>query len=187
MFSYEDAMRVFNDSNNFGPAPDPPAPAGVNAFFKNRIEPPPSPPPAPFDVLANLPEGLFSLDPPEHGTVRGLLEPLLAQVIQNASTVAAVEARRALVAAKQSGLIELYTAYALPMPAVVLMTVMGIPQQDWTGVGGWIGVYLAGHDITQPPSVQASGATCYLALSGYLQALMGGCPYHATQSSMLDS
>ena len=34
--------------------------------------------------------------------------------------------------------------------------------------------------------MQASGATCYLALSGYLQALMGGCPYHATESSMLN-
>ena len=139
VFRYEDAMRVFNDSDNFGPAPGPPAPADVNAFVKNRIEPPPSPPPAPFDVLANLPEGLFSLDPPEHGTVRGLLEPLFAQAIQNASTVAAIEARRELVAAKQSGLFDLYTAYTLPMPAVVLMAVLGIPQQDWQGVGAWIG------------------------------------------------
>src|SRR4030095_3860901 len=38
----EDAMRVFNDSDNFGPAPGPPAPPGVNDYVKNRIEPPPS-------------------------------------------------------------------------------------------------------------------------------------------------
>ncbi len=186
VFRYEDAMRVFNDSDNFGPAPGPPAPPGVNDFMKNRTEPPPAIPPGPFDILANFPEGLFFLDPPEHGRVRGLLEPMFAQAIENATTVAAIAARQKLVAAKQSGLIELYMDYALPMPAAVLLSIMGVPQQDWTGIGGWIGANLAGHDITQPASVQGMGATCYVALIGYLQGLMRGCPFHASKGGMLD-
>ena len=186
VFRYEDAMRVFNDSDNFGPAPGPPAPPGVNDFMKNRSEPPPAIPPGPFDVLANFPEGLFFLDPPEHGHVRGLLEPMFAQSIASATAVAAIAARQKLVAAKTSGMIELYMDYALPMPAAVLMSVMGIPQQDWMGIGGWIGANLAGHDITAPAGVQAAGATSYLALIGYLQGLMRGCPFHATKGQMLD-
>jgi unspecific monooxygenase len=186
VFRYEDAMRVFNDSDNFGPAAGPPAPPGVNDYVKNRITPPPSAPPAPFDVLANLPEGLFFLDPPEHGHVRGMIEPLFQQSIQNATTVAAIAARQALVSAKQSGVIELYTAYALPMPAAVLLTAMGLPQKDWMGLGGWIGAYLAGHDITQPFMVQAAGATSFMAINAYLNLLMRGCPFSATKGGLLD-
>jgi cytochrome P450 len=186
VFRYEDAMRVFNDSDNFGPAPAPPAPPGVNDYIKNRLMPPPSPPAAPFDVLANLPEGLFFLDPPEHGQIRGLIEPLFLQSIQNATTVAAIAARQALVAAKQNGMIELYTAYALPMPAAVLMTAMGLPQQDWMGLGMWIGANVAGHDITQPVSVQAAGATSFMAINAYLNMLMRGCPFAATKGGLLD-
>jgi cytochrome P450 len=188
VFKYEDAMRVFNDSDNFGPAPGPPAPPGVNDFMKNRTEPPPQPAPGPFDVLSNLPEGMFFLDPPEHGKVRGLVQPLFAQSIADASIVAAIAARQDLVAAKQNGgMIELYTAYALPMPAAVLMTVLGLPPQDWMGIGGWIGANVAGHDITQPPAVQALGATCYMALNGYLQALnSGGSAVQPTPNRLLD-
>jgi cytochrome P450 len=186
VFRYEDAMRVFNDSDNFGPAPGPPAPPGVNDYIKNRIAPPPAPPAAPFDVLANLPEGLFFLDPPEHGHVRGLIEPLFLQSIQNATTVAAIAARQALVAAKQSGVIELYTSYALPMPAAVLMTAMGLPQRDWMGLGAWIGANVAGHDITQPVGVQAAGATSFMAINAYLNMLMRGCPFGATKGGLLD-
>jgi cytochrome P450 len=187
VFRYEDAMRVFNDSDNFGPAPGPPAPAGVNDYVKNRIEPPPSLAPGPFDVLANLPLGLFFLDPPTHGTVRGLIEPSFGQAIAQASVVAAIAARQDLVAAKQSGLIELYTSYALPMPAAVLMTVLGIPAEDWMGIGQWIGANVAGHDITQPAAVQAMGATCYMAINAYLQALTSGAgPVQPTPGGLLD-
>ena len=64
VFRLRVAMRVFNDSDTFGPAPGPPAPPGVNDYVKNRIDPPPSLAPGPFDVLANMPLGLFFLDPP---------------------------------------------------------------------------------------------------------------------------
>jgi cytochrome P450 len=180
-------MRVFNDSDNFGPAPGPPAPPGVNDYVKNRIEPPPSLAPGPFDVLANMPLGLFFLDPPVHGTVRGLIEPSFGQAIAEASVVAAIAARQELVAAKQSGMIELYTSYALPMPAAVLLTVLGIPTQDWMGIGQWIGANVAGHDITQPAAVQAMGATCFMAINAYLQALTSGNgPVQPTSGGLLD-
>lgn len=184
VFRYEDAMRVFNDSDNFGPAPGPEAPPGVNDYIKHTAQA--TPPPGPFDALANMPDGLFFLDPPEHGRVRRLIEPLFAQAILNASTVAAIAGREELMAARQRGLIELYAQFALPMPAAVLMSVLGMPRQDWAGLGQWIGGVLAGHDITQPPGVQGLAGTCAVALNGYVQALMRGCPFHATSNSLLD-
>ena len=186
VFRYEDAMRVFNDSDNFGPPPAPPAPPGVNDFLKNSPEPRTSIPPGPFEMTGNFPEGLFFLDPTEHGHVRGLLEPMFAQAIDNATTVAAIAARQALVAAKKSRKLELYMDYALPVPAAALMSVMGVPQHDWMGLGGWIGAVLAGHDITEPASVQATAGTVNFALLGYLQGLMRGCPFSATKGGMID-
>ena len=168
-------MRVFNDSDTFGPAPGPPAPPGVNDYVKNRIDRPPSLAPGPFDVLANMPLGLFFLDPPVHGTVRGLIEPSFRQAIARG------QRRRGHRGSPgtRGGKAErhdraLYVGTPLPMPAAVLMTVLGIPSQDWMGIGQWIGANLAGHDITQPAAVQAMGATCFMAINAYLQALTSG-------------
>lgn len=181
VFRRDDVLRVLDDSENFS----------AITYAKNRDDPPPTPPHAPFDVLANMPEGLFSLDPPRHGEVRAPMDDYLARLLGQVPSVASVIARQLLVTAKQSGRIELFTAYALPLPASTLLSLMGVPQQDWKGVMSWVGGVAAGHDITQPASVQGLAGTCAMALGSYFQALMrgtttSGCPFHAGKGKLLD-
>ncbi len=174
VFRHEDVQRVITDSEDFS----------ALTFAKNRADPPASPPHAPFDVLANMPEGLFSLDPPRHGEVRSAMDAYLARLLGEVPVTASIIARQLLVTAKQSRRIELFMAYALPLPASTLLSLMGVPKQDWTGIMSWVGGVEAGHDITQPASIQGLAGTCAMALGSYFQALTRGttegrCPIHA--------
>ena len=163
VFRYADVKRVLDEQD---------------LFLKNS--PNPSMPPGPFDVLAYMPQGLFSLDPPEHDRQRAIIDPLFKQSIAQADEFAAQLARDLLVKAKASRRIELVNAFALPLPAAVLMTVMGIPRGDQAGVGQWVGSIVAGHDIAAPFALQAAAGTCAMALGAFFQALMRApaCPAH---------
>ena len=157
---------------------------GKALFLKNRKDAKPSPPP--FGVMENMPDGIFSMDPPRHDVLRPMLDTLFAEAIEGSDQLAAGIAKALLDNARHSGRIELYSAFAMPLPQQVLMTVLGIPRSDWPGVGQWVGAALAGHDITAPIGLQAMAGTCAMALGGYLQALMRGCPMHDTGNSMLN-
>jgi cytochrome P450 len=154
-------------------------------FLKNPTTPPSEPTPI-FHVLGYMPQGVFSMDPPRHDVVRGILNPLFAKAIANGSAVATGLARPLLLAAKQSRRFDLVSAYALPLPAQVLLTVMGIPQEDWQGLMAWVTSIVTAHDITQPIPVRFAGGTCSMATSAYYQALMHGCPLDPAQARLLD-
>jgi cytochrome P450 len=174
VFRHDDIMRVLDGSENFN----------ALTYAKNRYDPPSPPAPGPFDVLSNFPEGLFSLDPPRHGEVRSMMDGYLQRLLAQVPVVASLIARQLLVTAKESGRIELYNAYALPLPSSTLFTLMGIPKQDWMGLMSWVGGVQAGHDITQPASLKGLGGTCAMAMGTYFQGLTKGttdskCPVHA--------
>jgi cytochrome P450 len=154
-------------------------------FLKNPTTPPAEPTPI-FHVLGNMPQGVFSMDPPRHDVVRGILDPLFAEAIANGSATATALAKPLLLAAKQSRRFDLVSAYALPLPAQVLLTVMGIPQEDWLGLIGWVTSIVAAHDISQTLSVRFAGGTCSMATSAYYQALMRGCPLDPQHAGLLD-
>ena len=150
---------------------------GKTLFLKHPAQRKPAPPP--FGVLGNMPNGIFSMDPPRHDQLRPMLDGLFATAIEGTDALAARIADGLLAQMRHGDQVELYAAYAMPLPQQVLMTVLGIPQSDWPGVGQWVGGVLAGHDITAPFGLQALAGTCALAIGGYLQALMRGCPAHA--------
>jgi cytochrome P450 len=181
VFRHEDVMRVLTDSEVF---------SELN-FAKNNHDVPTKPAPGPFDVLANNPQGLFFLDPPRHGEVRKPMDKFLVQAAAQAEAIAAIVSRKLLVEAKQSGRMEFYNSFALPLPSSVVLQIMGIPQQDWAGIVQWVGAVEMGHDITQPPSIQGTAATCAMALDSYYQALIrgtqtSGCPVKAGPGGLLD-
>lgn len=147
---------------------------GKALFLKNPVKA--NPPPGPFDVLQNMPNGIFSMDPPRHDELRSILDALFAKAIADMDSVAATFAGPLLAAAKLSRRIELVSAYAMPVPSSVLMTVLGIPQEDWAGIEQWVSAVVNGHDYTQSRGAQAMAGTCAMAMGAYFQALSRGCP-----------
>lgn len=152
-------------------------------FLKTR--PGASPPPPPFDVLARMPPGIFSMDPPRHDQLRPMLDGLFPTAMANAGTAAAVIAKTLLAQARAGARVELVSAYALPLPQQVLMQVLGVPTQDVAGVGQWVSAVLAGQDIAAPVSVQGMAGTCSMALGAYFQALRRGCPVQGAAASAM--
>lgn len=157
---------------------------GTSLFLKNQN--PPYVPPAPFDVLQHMPNGIFSLDPPRHTVLRPILDTLFAQAIDKIDAVAEGLAKSYLDKAKASSRLDLVSAYAMPLPSNVLKTVLGISDGDWAGIEKWVGGVVNGHDFTQTPGTQAMGGTCALALGAYFQALTRGCPMSAAKGKMVD-
>lgn len=142
--------------------------------------------PAPFDVLQNMPNGLFSLDPPRHAELRSILDPLFARAIDGMDAEAAKIAKPYLDAAKANRRIELVSAYAMPVPSNILRIVLGITDDDWAGIEQWVTGVVRGNDYTQPRATQAMAGTCAMALGSYFQALTRGCPMHAEKGRMVD-
>jgi pimeloyl-[acyl-carrier protein] synthase len=157
---------------------------GKALFLKNTNPPSASPPP--FDVLQNMPNGVFFLDPPRHDELRPILDILLAQAIAGIGASAAASATQLLDAAKASRRIELVSAYAMPLPSNALRTVLGISIGDWAGIEKWVSGMVAGHDYTAPAAAQGMRGTCAMALGAYFQALTRGCPMHAENGKMID-
>jgi cytochrome P450 len=188
IFRYADCQQVLTDtdvwvknqpagspSTSAGGAPPAPAvgagpaPAGPPAAS-------PAPPPAlgPFGMMSNFPPSLFYADPPLHTTLRSLLEPLFLEAITAAPEITRRIAEPLLATASRHGRIELISDYALPLPAGVLFTLLGIPHQPdvWSGLIQWQGAIAAAHDITQSQATRQIGATCSMALNSFFEGML---------------
>ncbi|MFN9628846.1 MAG: cytochrome P450 [Cyanobacteriota bacterium] len=157
---------------------------GTELFLKNRQ--PPLESPGAFDVTRNLPNGLFTMDPPRHTLVRPILDGLFSRAIADMEQVASTLAKPLLQAAGAGSRFELLSSYAMPLPSRVLKTVLGIPDTHWGTVEQWVTMILAGHDYTAPLPTRFQGGTCSFALGGYFRALSRGCPVHADPGRMVD-
>lgn len=126
-----------------------------------------------FEVLANFPPGLFGSDPDLHTKLRGILEPLFRKAIKTAPKIAEDIAQPLLSTAQQHGRMELIADYALRLPAGVLFTLLGIPDDPgvWEGLMTWQGAIVAAHDITQSTAVRGGGATCSMAVNTFFEGM----------------
>lgn len=169
-FKYEDCQKILT---------------GTDLFLKNNPVASTSPPPPLVGVLAGMPESVFGADPPRHDVVRSILNPLFATSIVDAKQVTASLARGLLTTAKTSRRIDLVSSYALPLPASVLQTVLGVPANDFQGLTQYVAAIVAANDITAPTSVRAAGLTCNFALNAYYHAL-SRCPSQYAKQRMFD-
>ena len=161
IFRFEDCMQVLNDTELWVKNP----PGGL------------PPTPGPSAMIASFPESLFTTDPPFHKQLRDLLEPLFDDAAAHAEGPTREIAASLLRAARKRGKLELVADYALPLPASVLFTVMGIPpgtydQDIWKGLIAWQAAIAAAHDITQPIPVRGMGATCAMALNTFFEGML---------------
>jgi cytochrome P450 len=158
-FRYADCQRILTETET---------------FLKRPVGPAPPPPPGPPGAMSIYPIGVFGSDPPRHEQLRSQLEPPLRAAIQGAPELAARFATPIVTAAAARGHMELVADYALPVPAQVLFTVLGIPTDPgvWEGLLAWQAAIVRAHDITQTAAVKATAATCGMALHAYLVALV---------------
>jgi cytochrome P450 len=128
----------------------------------------------PYEMMSSFPPGLFASDPPLHTQLRNILGPLFDQAIQDAPTIAGKIAEPLLNTARAHGRIELVSDYALPVPAGVLFTLLGIPNDPgvWQGLITWQAAIAAAHDITQSAAVRGAGATCSMALNTFFEGML---------------
>ena len=169
-FTYDDCQRILT---------------GTDLFLKNNPVPSTAAPPPLTDVLSGMPESVFSVDNPRHAEIRPILDGLFARTITDAKEIAATAARGLLTKAKVSKRLDLVSTYALPLPASVLQTVLGVPQGDFMGVMQYVAAVLAANDITAPISVRGAGLTCDFALNAYYQGL-SRCPHLYAKGRMFD-
>ena len=179
MFRYADCAQILNgtdiwvknlpDGANPGPAGANPAPAGANPGPAGA-----NPAPGPYGVMSNFPPSLFFADPPLHTKLRSLLEPMFLKAITSAPQITRVIAGRLLADARQHGRIELISDYALPLPAEVLFTLLGIPNDPgvWSGLIEWQAAITAAHDTTQSQTTRGVGATCSMALNSFFEGML---------------
>jgi cytochrome P450 len=181
VFRYDDVQTVLRDTDTFVKNP----PGGGPLL------------PGPAQMLAYLPEGLFQSDPPRHTELRAALEPLFLAAITEASTIVEKFASPIIERASATGYMELVSDYAVPVPASVLFTILGIPKDKrtdlvpvdltWPGLMLWTTAIAAAHDITQSMTVRASGATCDMALNTFYEGFVAKCadqPRHGFVGAM---
>jgi cytochrome P450 len=161
VFSYDDCAQVLDASE---------------VWLKN----PPGghpPEPGPYAMMSSFPGGLFVTDPPLHTQLRELLEPVFTQSIEGAQDRTRRFAEPLMHTAREKGSLELVADYALPLPASVLFSLMGIPTGDydrdiWKGLIAWQATIAAAHDLTAPLEVRAGGATCSMALNSFFEGML---------------
>ena len=158
MFRYADCKQVLTETNTWVKNPPSGWPAGYG----------------PYQMMGSFPDGLFASDPPLHTQLRAILEPLFLESIRSAQAVASEQAKLLLAAVHQLGRMELISDYALPLPARVLFTLLGIPDEPgvWSGLIAWQAAIAAAHDITQTPAVRGAGATCSMALNSFFEGMV---------------
>lgn len=158
LFRYEDVETVLT---------------GTDTWLKNSPVPHGAPPPG-FDVLGNLPEGIFTLDNPRHDQVRSQLEPLFHTAINDIDQTAAAMASATLAKFGQRRRVELIENFALPMPAQALCHVLGVPAYDWPVIMQWVLAILLADDPTRGLAILGAGGTSTMALHTYYHALLKG-------------
>lgn len=156
-------------------------------YLKNAKESPAVLLGTPFAApMANMPNGIFMMDPPRHGEVRPILDELFAESILNIEDFIRHLAGQCLSQIKGGQRFDLFADYAMPLPSQALRQVLGIPPQHWGGIENWVEAAAYGHDTTTSMASQFMGGTCTLALGSYYQALHKGCPIHADPGKLFD-
>lgn len=163
IFGYDDCKEVLTNKQ---------------VWVKSPPGMPPTPVWGPYGLMSSFPAGMFGSDPPKHEDIRSAVQPEFTQAIQRAPGWAEELAAPLLVKARQRGRFELVDDYALPLPARVLFTLLGIPKDEkrtpgvWDGLIAWQAQIAAAHDIKQSAQVRLGGATASMALIAFFEAML---------------
>ena len=134
-----------------------------------------SPPrPGPLAAMDAFPPGLFSADPPSHTAIRGAVEPVIDAALARAPDLARAHAAALLAGLAGRGRIELMRDYALPLPAAVLMDLLGLEDDPLMrqGLMAWQSSITTAHDGSQAPALLFAGISASMALRTFFAGIV---------------
>ncbi len=130
--------------------------------------------------------GLFFMDPPRHGQVLGILDPLFANAIADITTNALALASDAIDEIRAQGFtFDLISTYANRASRNVFMTMFGIPPAEWNHVGALIDTVLNNVSQLLPPAKRTPAGLASTALLGYFWSKEQKCPAHPSTPELL--
>ena len=109
---------------------------------------------------------------------------MLWEAFGEAPGVATTTAARLIEQTAPSGMMELVSDYAVPLPSTVLFTILGLDADAGADAPVLISWIAAAHDITQSYAIQGFGGTCAMAMRTYFDALINR-PDAADRSGVL--
>jgi cytochrome P450 len=154
-------------------------------WVKQDPLPPTSMPPG-FEVLANLPGGIFSIDNPRHDQVRAEIQPYFHDSILDIASFTNDVIKPLVKEIKAKRRFELIEGFATTVPSQALAHVLGVPEKDWPVLTQWIAPILLASDPGNGPSILAMGATTSMALRSYFHALLAGQVIKPVKGKMID-
>jgi cytochrome P450 len=116
---------------------------------------------------------LAFMDPPEHNWLKNVVGKAFSpQVIaqSRANIEAAVERMLALVADR--GAMDIIADLAYPLPADVIASMLGVPDDDWRTLRAWVDGIVASRGIVRTPEMMAEGDRSARAFHDYLAKLV---------------
>jgi cytochrome P450 len=124
----------------------------------------------------NRTRSLLFMDPPEHTRLRGLVAraftPRRVEELREATRAIAIELVDAM--APQSGVVDLITAFAYPLPVRVICALLGVPSEDEAIFTAWSRGIARSVDptILRSPEVEAAIVEARRGLQAYLGDLL---------------
>lgn len=132
------------------------------------------PRPGPLAAMDAFPPGLFSADPPSHTAIRTAVEPAVVAAAERAPEITRAHAAALLAGLAGRGRIELMRDYALPLPAAVLMDLLGLEDDPIMrqALMAWQSQITAAHDASQPPALLFAGMSAAMALRTFFTGIV---------------
>jgi len=132
-------------------------------------------PPVPIAALggAQLPPSMLRLDPPDHTRLRGLVSRAFTPRV-----VADLRARIERITAElldeaaAGGVVDLVADLAVPLPAIVIAELLGVPAVDRARFKGWSTLLIQALDSTQPPALRLRARGALVELTEYFAGLV---------------
>jgi pimeloyl-[acyl-carrier protein] synthase len=123
--------------------------------------------------LPQLPPSMLFLDPPEHTRLRSLVNlAFTPRMVERLRPRVAAIAQELLGAMEGGEVVDLVSAYAFPLPAIVIAELLGVPSADRSQFRAWSEDIALSLDGTQPEEVRRRGETAARSLATYFAGLL---------------
>jgi cytochrome P450 len=128
----------------------------------------------PPERLTLLDRTMVAQDPPDHTRLRGLVSKAFTpQRVQELEPLAAELVASIVDGARERGRMDFVAELAVPLPVLLIATMLGVPREDRAALGGWTGEFMQSVDATRSaPDTGRRQQAALAALGDYFRGLV---------------